>query len=121
MDVPFFEVCKADPVVQSLLGGTLPRIYAFGEAPQTVIKPYAVYQWVGGEPFNMLNCRPDADVAELQVDVYALTQASSTECAKAIRYAIELRSRVTGYRGTEREESTKLYRTGFDVTWLVDR
>lgn len=121
MDVPFYAVCKADPTVRALLGGPLPRIYPFEQAPEGVQKPYAVYQWIGGEPFNMLNCRPDADRAELQVDVYGLTQASSTECAKAIRYAIEMNSYVSGYRGTDREEDTKLYRTGFDVTWLVNR
>lgn len=121
MDTPFFQVCKADPTVQALLGGALPRIYPFGEAPEQVVKPYAVYQWIGGSPFNMLNCRPDADQASLQVDVYALTVKSSTDCAEAIRYAIETQSYIVGYRGTDREEETKLYRTSFDVDWLVNR
>lgn len=121
MDTPFYQVCKADPTVQALMGGTSPRIYPFGSAPQDVAKPYAVYQWIGGSPFNMLNCRPDADRAELQVDVYASTQKSSTDCAEAIRYAIELDSNIGSYRGTDREEDTKLWRTGFDVTWLVNR
>jgi len=121
MDVPFYTTCKADPTVQALLGGAEPRIYPFGNAPQDVAKPYVVYQWIGGDPFNMLNCRPDADRAELQVDVYGLTQTSSTDCAKAIRYAIELDSYIGSYRGTDREEDTKLWRTGFDVTWLVKR
>lgn len=121
MDTPFFQVCKTDPTVQALLGGALPRIYPFGEAPQTVAKPYVVYQWIGGDPFNTLNCRPKADRAELQVDVYALTQQSSTDCAEAIRYAIELNSHINSYRGTNREEDTKLWRTGFDLTWLVNR
>ena len=121
MDTPFFQVCKADTTVRSLLGGALPRIYPFGEAPQSVVKPYAVYQWIGGSPYNMLNCRPDADQASLQVDVYAATAASSVEVAKAIRYAIELDSYLTGYRGTDREEATKLYRTSFDVDWIVKR
>lgn len=121
MDTPFFQVCKADPTVQALLGGALPRIYPFGEAPQAVAKPYVVYQWVNGSPFNMLNCRPDADSADLQVDVYGLTQASSTDVAKAIRYAVELQCNLTSYRGTERETDTKLWRTGFDLTWLVNR
>lgn len=121
MDTPFYQVCKADPTVQALLGGTSPRIYPFGGAPQNVVQPYAVYQWIGGAPFNTLNCRPDADRAELQVDVYALKQSASTACAKAIRYAVELDSHVSSYRGTEREEETQLYRTSFDVTWLVNR
>lgn len=121
MDVPFYTVCKADPTVQALLGGTSPRIYPFGEAPEQVAKPYAVYQWVGGSPYNMLNCRPDADQASLQVDIYALTPKSSTDAAEAIRYAIELESYITSYRGTDREEQTKLYRTSFDVDWIVNR
>lgn len=121
MDTPFFQVCKADPTVQALLGGALPRIYPFGQSPQDVTKPYAVYQWIGGSPFNMLNCRPDADQASLQVDVYGLTQQSSNAAAEAIRYAIETQSYITGYRGTDREEETKLYRTSFDVDWLVKR
>lgn len=121
MDVPFFTVCKADPTVQALLGGVLPRIYPFGQAPQDVVKPYVVYQWIGGEPFNMLNCRPDTDRSSLQVDVYGLTTQSTTTVAKAIRNAIELDSYITGYRGDMRDDETKLYRTSFDVDWLVNR
>lgn len=121
MDTPFFQVCKADATVQALLGGALPRIYPFGQAPQEVAKPYVVYQWIGGAPFNMINCRPDADRASLQVDVYGLTTQSTTTVAKAIRNAIELDSYITGYRGDMRDEETKLYRTSFDVDWLVNR
>lgn len=121
MDVPFFTVCKADPTVQALLGGVLPRIYPFGQAPQDVVKPYVVYQWIGGEPFNTLNCRPDADRSSLQVDVYGLTTQSTTTVAKAIRNAIELDSYIVGYRGDMRDEETRLYRTSFDVDWLVHR
>lgn len=121
MDTPFFQVCKGDPTLQALLGGALPRIYPFGQAPQEVAKPYVVYQWIGGAPFNMINCRPDADRASLQVDVYGLTTQSTTTVAKAIRNAIELDSYITGYRGDMRDEETKLYRTSFDVDWLVNR
>lgn len=121
MDVPFYVTCKADPAVLALLGSPEPRIYPFGTAPQDVTKPYAVYQWIGGEPFNMLNCRPDADRSSLQVDVYGLTTQSTTAVAKAIRNAIELDSYIVGYRGDMRDEETKLYRTSFDVDWLVHR
>lgn len=121
MDVPFYTTCKADAVVQTLLGGTAPRIYPFGQAPEGVAKPYVVYQWIGGSPFNMMNCRSDADRASLQVDVYGITTQSTTTVAKAIRNAIELQSYITGYRGDMRDEETKLYRTSFDVDWLVNR
>lgn len=121
MDVPFYTVCKADPTVQALLGGTAPRIYPFGQAPQDVIKPYVVYQWIGGAPLNMINCRPDADVMSLQIDAYGLTTQSSTAVANAIRYAVEMNCYITSYRGNLRDEETKLYRTSFDLDWLVDR
>lgn len=121
MDTPFFQVCKADPTVQALLGGALPRIYPFGEAPQSVAKPYVVYQWIDGDPYNTLNCRPKADRAVLQVDVYATTTQSSTTVAEAIRYAVELDCHITSYRGTNREPDTLLYRTGFDLNWIVNR
>jgi len=121
MDTPFFTVCKADPTVQALLGGALPRIYPFGSAPQSVVKPYVVYQWIDGNPFNTLNCRPEADRAVLQVDVYGTTAVSSNTVAEAIRYAVELDCHITSYRGTDRETDTLLYRTGFDLNWLVER
>lgn len=121
MDTPFFVVCKADSTVQALLGGALPRIYPFGAAPQNVTKPYVVYQSAGGFPLNMINCRPDADSQDLQIDVYGLTTQSTVAVAEAIRYAVELDCNVTNYRGTIRETDTLLYRTGFDLTWLVNR
>lgn len=121
MDTPFFQVCKADPIVQALLGGAMPRIYPFGQSPQDVAKPYAVYQWIGGTPFNMLNCAPDADRTSLQVDVYGLTTQSSTAAAKAIRDAVQLDCYITSFRGNMRDEDTKLYRTSFDLDWLVNR
>lgn len=121
MDTPFFNTCKVDPTVQALLGGPVPRIYPYGAAPQNVAKPYVVYQSAGGFPFNMLNCRPDADSQDLQIDVYASTTQSSNAVAEAIRYAVELDCYITNYRGTTREEETLLYRTGFDLTWLVER
>ncbi|AXF51962.1 MAG: protein of unknown function DUF3168 [Caudoviricetes sp.] len=121
MKTPFYDVCKADPGVRAVFGDPLPRIYDFGTAPQDAVKPYAVYQWVGGAPFNMLNCRPDADRASLQIDVYGSTQKSSTDGAIAIRYAVELQSYITSYRGNDRDDATKLYRTSFDLDWLVNR
>lgn len=121
MDAPLYKICKADAAVLALLGSPEPRIYPFGLAPQLPAKPYVVYQWIGGAPFNTLSGRPDADRASLQVDVYGLTTQSTTTVAKAIRNAIELQAYVTSYRGDMRDEETKLYRTSFDVDWLVDR
>ena len=121
MDVPFYTVCKADPAVLTLLGSPEPRIFPFGEAPQDVARPYVVYQWINGDPKNILSGRPKMDQPSLQIDVYGLSSQSSSETAKAIRYAVELDCYLTSYRGTTREEETKLYRTSFDIDWMVNR
>lgn len=121
MKTPFYTVCKADPAVQAALGGAEPRIFPFGEAPMDGPKPYVVYQWIGGNPFNCLSGRPEADRATLQVDVYATSSTSSSDIADLIRNAVELDSYITSYRGTMRDEETKLYRSSFDLDWLVDR
>ncbi|EPN30837.1 hypothetical protein A245_45243, partial [Pseudomonas syringae pv. actinidiae ICMP 19096] len=52
MAAPIFAVCAADPAVQALLGTSPTRLYPFGEAPEGVAKPYAVWQVIGGNPEN---------------------------------------------------------------------
>ena len=118
---PIFEVCKADAAVVALLGSNPLRFYPFGEAPQKVAKPYAVWQQVGGAPENYLAGRPDIDAYTLQVDVYADSAASSRAVAAAIRNAIELRAHIVAWRGESRDPETKNYRSSFDVDWFVHR
>lgn len=118
---PIFEVCKADAAVVALLGSSPLRFYPFGEAPQKVAKPYAVWQQVGGAPENYLAGRPDIDAYTLQVDVYADSAASARAVAEAIRNAIELRAHIVAWRGESRDPETKHYRSSFDVDWFVQR
>lgn len=121
MDTPFYILCKADPLVITVLGGPEPRIYAFGEAPQAGAKPYAVYSAIDGMPYNTLNCRPTTDWVTLQVDVYADTSTKASVAANAIRHAIELNSYVKRYNGGLRDPETKLYRVSFDVDFISPR
>lgn len=119
MAAPIFKVCAAAPTVTALLGTSPTRIYPFGEAPQGVTKPYAVWQVISGSPLNYISGRPDTDRYGLQVDVYADTGAAAEQAATAIRHAIELQAHVTGFNLDGRDPATKNYRKSFDVAWLV--
>ncbi|EKT4469819.1 DUF3168 domain-containing protein [Pseudomonas putida] len=122
MTPPIELVCAADPGVTALLGsGVDLRMYPFGEAPEGVLKPYAVWQLVNGSPENYLAGRPDADGFTLQVDVYGTTSKSVRQVRDAIRDAIELRAYVTRWGGETRDPATKNYRASFDVDWWVQR
>lgn len=118
---PIFEVCKANAGVVALLGSSPLRLYPFGEAPQGVVTPYAVWQQVGGAPENYLAGRPDIDGLTQQVDVYGKSAAEVRAVASAIRDAIELRSHIVAWRGESRDPETNNYRSSFDVDWFVHR
>lgn len=118
---PIFAVCAADPGVIALLGAGPTRLYPFGDAPEGVAKPYAVWQLVTGSPENYLAGRPDIDGYTLQVDVYASTAASARAVTTAISHAVELVAYVTRWGGETKDTETKLYRSSFDIDWLVPR
>lgn len=122
MSAPIFEICSKSAGVGALLGkGVDTRLYSFGEAPEGVAKPYAVWQVISGSPENYLAGRPDADGFTLQVDVYAATGTAARKVRTAIRDAIELRAHVTRWGAEARDPATKNYRTSFDVDWIVRR
>lgn len=123
MSAPLYSVCAADPAVRALIpdGDTDIRLYPFGTAPQGVIKPYAVWQVIGGSPESFLAGRPNVDTYALQVDVYGDTGRDVQAVGSAIRYAIELTATVTGFGPESRDTETKNYRHSFDVDWLVRR
>lgn len=121
MFAPINAVCALDAGVIALLGSAPQRLYAFGDAAQDVIKPYAVWQTYGGDPENYLAGRPDADGYSLQVDVYAESGKDARAVAKALRDAIELHCNITRWGGDGRDPVTKNYRYSFDVNWIVLR
>lgn len=118
---PIFAVCAADPGVTAVLGALPTRLYPFGEAPEGVAKPYAVWQLITGSPENYLSGRPDIDGYTLQVDVYAATASSARDVTGAIVHAIELKAHVVRWGGETKDTATKLYRSSFDIDWLVPR
>lgn len=120
MAAPIFSVCLAAPAVTGLLGAAPMRLYPFGEAPQNVAKPYAVWQVVSGSPINFISGQPAEDRYGLQIDVYADTGATAELVAMAIRKAIGPHCYITGFNPDSRDVTTKNYRKSFDAGWLVD-
>jgi hypothetical protein len=115
---PIFAVCAASAAVTALLGTAPTRLYPFGEAPQGVALPYAVWQGLpGGGPLNHLGDRPDMDQWLLQVDVYARTVADATAVVEALRDAIEPHAYITRWGTQETDRDTGHRRLGFDVSW----
>lgn len=118
---PVFATCYASATVKALIGTTPCRLYPYGDAPQGVTKPYAVWQLVTGVPENYLGQVPDIDSYTTQIDVYALTSDSARAVATALRNAIEPVAHVVRWGGESRDYETQNYRISFDVDWFVER
>lgn len=121
MNPPIFQVCAAVPAVTALLGSGPTRLFPFGEAPQGVALPYAVWQTITGLPENYLGQAPDIDQFTIQVDVYADRGSTAREVAAALRDAIEPHAYVVSWNGESTDPDTGHKRYGFDVTWHVHR
>ncbi|MFL1404182.1 DUF3168 domain-containing protein [Marinobacter sp. M1N3S26] len=118
---PIFQICAGNAAVTNLLGTVPTRLFPFGEAPQGVTLPYAVWQTVSGGPENYLGQRPDMDLFMLQVDVYADTASDARSTAQALRDALEGHAHITGWRGDGRDDETNHYRYSFDLDWWTPR
>ncbi len=121
MQPPIFPTCAADPAVTALLGTDPTRLYPFGEAPQDVTLPYAVWRHVGGSPENYLGSVPDIDSSTLQVDVYAATGSDATAVTEALRDAIEPVAHIVRWGDQDTDPDTGNKHISFDVDWLVPR
>jgi hypothetical protein len=124
MTAPIFKLLNASDEVKSFLQtGNKLRAYEFGLAPDAPQKPYLVWQDISGAPQNHLDCPANTDHITIQIDIYTLEPLQLRTIREAVRKALELDNSctVTDLRGNEREPITKLYRTGFDSNWFVDR
>jgi len=119
---PIFEACASDPDVQSNLGVSPTRLFAFGEADYpNVTYPYAVWRTVAGTPENKLSGRPDIDRWTIQIDVYAKTADGAWDAAAALRNIIEQNAYVNAWRGGVRDPDTRSFTYSFTVDWWVPR
>lgn len=118
---PLFALLFASAPVKALLGTTPLRVYAHGEAPDNVAKPYAVWQMIYGLPENYLGSRSDMDVTTSQISVYGDTLSSVRAAASAIRVALEGDSYITALREGPRDPVTKNFRYDLDVDFHTNR
>lgn len=118
---PIYTVCAAVAAVKAVLGTGPTRLYPFGDAPQDVALPYAVWSVIGGNPENLLGEVPDVDRFLLQVDVYAETVTEAREAAEALRDAIETEAYVVSWSGESTDPETRRKRYSFDAEWHVQR
>ena len=121
MTPPVFQICAADSAVTALLGTGPTRLFPFGQAPQGVTLPYAVWQTVSGLPENYLGQVPDLDSYTVQIDVYAGRGSEARQVAAALRDAIEPHAHVVGWNGESTDPDTGHKRYGFDIDWHVHR
>jgi hypothetical protein len=119
---PIFATVSADAGVTALLG-SVPncRFFLFGQAPQGVTKPYAVWRQISGRPENYLGKVPDIDQFGIQVDVYADSASGARAVAEALRDAIEPVAHITFWRGDSTDPETKNKVFTFEVDWFVNR
>lgn len=122
---PIFQLCSANPEVQSIFGSSPCKIYKFGSAPQKGTQfyslPYAVWRVITGTPENYLDKAPDIDNPLIQVDIYAATSSEAIDGANVIRDVIEKVAHITSWNGDDRDPETLNYNVSFDVSWFVNR
>lgn len=127
MTAPIFKLLNASdelkPYIETKRPKVILRAYEFGLAPDSPIKPYLVWQDITGTPQNHIDCPANTDHITIQVDIYADKPDDLLAIKNAARLALEIDNSctVTDLRGNSRESDTKLYRTGFDSNWFVDR
>lgn len=118
---PIALLAAADAGVLALLG-TPPRFYSFGEAPESVARPYAVWQGgLGGGPDNLLAGRPTEDLHVNQVDTYGLNAKDARAVTRALVRAFELNGYVTSWNGEFRDVETRDFCVSFTVEFITPR
>ena len=124
MTAPIFMLLDASSEVKSFFFFfNKLRAYEFGLAPDAPKPPYLVWQDISGDPQNNLDCPAKTDHITIQIDIYTTDPLHLRTIREAVRNALEVDNSctVTSLRGNVREPETKLYRTGFDSNWFVDR
>ena len=116
---PIYKTLNADVAVKAIFGDNL-RIYE-DIAPIGTSTPYAVWQEVGGNAKNSLDCPAKTDHIMYQVMVYDTNQKRAYEGRETIRKALENHSYILNPRISGYETDTKLFSRGFDANWFLAR
>lgn len=108
-------------MIQARRWGGSSAIWPMIFLPPGLVKPYMVWQTIGGTPENYLGDRPEVDTFSIQIDIYADSSAEARKVAGEVIEAIETESYVTNYSGEDRDPETGDFRFSFDVDWIVFR
>ena len=117
--LPIYKTLNANADVKTIFGDNL-RIYE-DIAPIGTATPYAVWQEVGGNAENNLDCHATTDHIMYKVIVYDTNRKRAYMGRDAIRKALENHSYILNPRISGYETDTKLFSRGFDANWFLDR
>ena len=118
---PVFTILYASTPVKTLLGSSPLRVFPWGEATETVVRPYATYIVFSGVPENVLGDRADMDVLSTQIDVWGESVSSCSATAEAVRTALEPYAHLTSFSAVSPDEETKLFRQRMDFDFFKAR
>ncbi len=109
-------VMQGSAAVRAQLGNPI-RFY-YGSAPATPVHPYAVWDVVGGDPFNMLSETPPADGWRVRITVWGATLTQANAAAVAMRDEIERRGSIESHNPSPDDDDTGTFGISFDARLL---
>lgn len=121
MNPGLFTILKNESAVTALFGSNPVRIYPWGNAPEKVSPPYAVYSVYNGIPENYLDRVPDIDRKGTQINIYAKSPTNLEDCFEAIRDAVEPYAYLTSFSNPDRDAETMLYSCRMEFDFIEPR
>lgn len=118
---PIYQTLAASSAVAALLGGSTPRVYRHGHAPQGTQHPYVTWSVISDVPENNLSDLPPAGRVTVQVDCFHAVDAGVITLATAVRDALEPVCHMTGMPIDQREADTMLYRIALQFDYWLSR
>ena len=115
-----YQIITANNRCRDLLGEE-PRFYPHGMAEADEIRPYAVYQQVGGAPVKCVGGSANMDHELVQIDVYSDQYNSAQDAYNAIRNALEPYHEIASFNGRSRDPATKDWRITFTLSMFNQR
>lgn len=122
MNLPnVFQLLAGDSSVTDILGTAPTRVYLFDNAPQDTPEPYVTWQIVVSTPENSHSELPRVDQDRVQVDIWALNQATCIDLAGKVRDAIEPTAHMITKINMGKDPDTKLFRWVLEFTFWTGR
>lgn len=122
MNLPnVFQLLAGDSSVTDILGTAPTRVYLFDNAPQNAPEPYVTWQVVVSVPENSHSELPRVDSDRVQLDIWALDQATCIDLAGKVRDAIEPHAHMITKINMGRDPDTQLFRWALEFRFWTGR